>query len=162
MISTRNLLAVLFVSGLTACVLPGCVERKLTFGSAPSGAIVTLNDEEVGRTPVSVPFTWYGDYDIKLRLAKDVGTDEKPDIRHYYLHTHERAMAPWFQWIGIDLVTELLPIPFKDEKFWAFEVPEVKEPAEKDLIQRARDLKGTLNKPDILQNKKKTTTQPAK
>ncbi|HUO08385.1 MAG TPA: PEGA domain-containing protein [Phycisphaerae bacterium] len=140
---------------LAAAFLPGCIERKITFGSSPAGAVVTLNDEEVGRTPCSVPFTWYGDYDIKMRLSKNVGTEEKPEIKHYYLHTHERATAPWFQWVGVDLFTELLPIEFKDEKFWAFTVPELREPADKDLIERARQTKTMLETPEELQNKKK-------
>lgn len=149
-------------------VVPGCVERKITFGSAPAGAIVTLNDEEVGRTPCSVPFLWYGDYDVKLRLAKNVGTEESPEIKHYYLHTHQRAHAPWFQWLGVDLVTELLPVKFKDEKYWAFTIPEVKEPAEGDLIERARATKKMLDEPEPLRNKKKgkgsggAGTQPGK
>ena len=140
---------------LVTPLLPGCIERKITFGSSPAGAIVTLNDEEVGRTPVSVPFTWYGNYDIKLRLSKNVGTSEKPEIKHYYLHTHKRATAPWFQFIVIDLVTELLPIQFKDEKFWAFTVPEVQEPADQDVIDRARQMKTMLDAPEDLENKKK-------
>ena len=44
----------------------GCVERLITVRSQPSGALVYLNDEEVGRTPVTVPFTFYGYYDVRL------------------------------------------------------------------------------------------------
>src|SRR6202000_2421377 len=75
MIQTRPFCLALLVASL--CLFSGCVERKITIGSAPAGAIVTLNDEEVGRTPVTVPFTWYGDYDIVLRLEKNVGTADK-------------------------------------------------------------------------------------
>lgn len=52
--------------------LSGCVERKITVISNPEGALLTLNDVEVGRTPVTVPFTWYGDYDVQIRADKDV------------------------------------------------------------------------------------------
>src|SRR3982750_4047234 len=77
--------------------LTGCVERKLTIGSDPPGAILLLNDVEVGRTPVTVPFTTYGDYDIRLRFEKNVGTPENPKIVRYYLHTHRKTNIPWYE-----------------------------------------------------------------
>jgi hypothetical protein len=49
-----------------ATLLAGCVERTITINSEPQGALVYLNDEEVGRTPVSVPFLYYGTYDVRL------------------------------------------------------------------------------------------------
>ncbi|HQI29243.1 MAG TPA: PEGA domain-containing protein, partial [Sedimentisphaerales bacterium] len=47
---------------LTGVLLTGCVERRLTIYTEPPGAIVTLNDQEIGVSPVTVPFNWYGDY----------------------------------------------------------------------------------------------------
>ena len=165
MMNGKKIVAVMLLGAVAG--LGGCVERKITFGSAPAGAIVTLNDEEVGRTPCTVPFLWYGDYDIKLRLAKNVGTAENPEVKHYYLHTHERAHAPVFQWIGVDLFAEVLPVKFTDEKYWAFTVPEVKDPGNDVLVERARATKKLLEEPDALENKKKkgkggaAATQPA-
>lgn len=46
--------------------LTGCIERTITITSEPSGSLVHLNDEEVGRTPLTVPFTFYGVYDVRL------------------------------------------------------------------------------------------------
>ena len=54
----------LVLAALTACA--GCVERLITVTSQPSGSLVYLNDEEVGRTPVTVPFTFYGVYDVRV------------------------------------------------------------------------------------------------
>jgi hypothetical protein len=133
----------------------GCVERKITIGSGPPGALDYLNDVEVGRTPVTVPFTWYGDYDIRMRLDRPEGDAEHRTTKHYYLHTHQRAKAPWFEFIGIDLFAELLPVPFKDEKVWAFDLPEVVQPTEQELIDRARTLKATLDEPAELRDKKR-------
>ncbi len=48
------------------CMLGGCVERLITVKSKPAGAIVYLNDEEIGRTPATVPFRFYGVYDVRL------------------------------------------------------------------------------------------------
>jgi hypothetical protein len=132
---------------LLALALTGCVERKIVIGSNPPGALVTLNDVEVGRTPVKVPFTWYGDYDIRLRYEQNVGTPERPVIKRYYLHTHKKTNTPWFDWLGVDLFTELAPAEFKDEQVWAFDIPEVVEPTDEELIQRARDMQQQLQGP---------------
>jgi hypothetical protein len=138
----------------TALGLTGCVERKLTIGSDPAGAILLLNDVEVGRTPVTVPFTWYGDYDVRLRFEKNVGTPEKPKIVRYYLHTHRQTVTPWFETIGVDLFADLSPQTYVDQQVWAFVIPEVEEPtdpdaikrADADLIKRAQDMKVELDK----------------
>jgi hypothetical protein len=145
-----------------AAAVGGCVERKITIGSEPAGALVYLNDVEVGRTPVTVPFTWYGDYDIRMRLDHTTGEGADRQVKHYFLHTHQRAKAPWFEFIGIDLFAEILPIPFKDEKVWAFPVPEVVQPTDAELIDRARELKGALDTPVELQTRgKKPGPAPA-
>ncbi|MFB3120043.1 MAG: PEGA domain-containing protein [Stenotrophomonas maltophilia] len=36
--------------------------------SEPPGALVWLNDREIGRTPVDVDFEFYGRYDVRLHL----------------------------------------------------------------------------------------------
>ena len=43
------------------------MERTIKITSQPSGAVVYLNDEEVGRTPTEVSFKFYGDYSVILR-----------------------------------------------------------------------------------------------
>ncbi len=132
----------------------GCVERKIVIGSDPPGALVMLNDVEVGRTPISVPFLWYGDYDVRLRLEKNVGTPENPIIKRYYLHTDKKTVTPWFEIIPIDLFAELLPMKFTDEQVWAFPVPEVVEPTDAELLERAKELKGQLESTSDLKDKK--------
>ena len=49
-------------------ITAGCVRRTARFTSVPDGARVFLNDREIGRTPATVEFTWYGDYDVVYRL----------------------------------------------------------------------------------------------
>jgi hypothetical protein len=137
----------LAVAALAAIGPSGCVERKLTIGSDPPGAILLLNDVEVGRTPVTVPFTWYGDYDIRLRLEKNAGSPDNPKIVRYYLHTHRATNAPWYEFIGVDLFAELSPQTYVDHQVWAFAIPEVAEPPDDQLIQRARDMKVELDRP---------------
>ena len=48
--------------------LPGCVERRYTIRTDPPGALAIVNGEEIGPTPVSRSFTYYGDREITLML----------------------------------------------------------------------------------------------
>lgn len=110
----------------------GCVDRTVKINSEPPGALVFLNDEEVGRAPVKVNFTWYGDYDIILR-HKGYKT----------LQTNRRIEAPWYQWPGIDLVTEcLIPMTIHDDRdFGTFTLEKSQKPTKTELIQRAEDMR---------------------
>lgn len=57
---------VALIAMLPAVFSSGCVRRTITITSEPSGALVHLNDTEIGRTPVTVGFTHYGVYDVRL------------------------------------------------------------------------------------------------
>jgi hypothetical protein len=113
----------------------GCIERILTVQTNPPGALVELNNQEMGRTPVSRDFTWYGTYDVTIRLD---------DYRT--LKTAAKVYAPIYEWIPIDLITELLPFPFKDHHTLNYSlIPEL--PASQPspgIIERAAQLKGQM------------------
>lgn len=121
---------------LFACIslvsLTGCLERRIRITSTPPGAIVHLNDVEVGRTPVEVDFTWFGDYDV--RLFKE-GFDP--------LWTHREAKAPLQEQPGVDIFAELIPHRFVTQLDWHFDL----EPEDTDpdaLIARAQELRSEL------------------
>ncbi|MFM7737868.1 MAG: PEGA domain-containing protein, partial [Planctomycetota bacterium] len=44
----------------------GCVQRRMLIRSQPEGAMVTIDRQAIGQTPVSVPFTYYGTREIQL------------------------------------------------------------------------------------------------
>jgi hypothetical protein len=134
--------------------LGGCVERKITVVSDPPGALAYLNDQEIGRTPVTTPFLWYGDYDVRLRYDKPAGPGNA-EPQHYYLHTHRRAEAPAYEWIGPDLFAEVLPFDLKDEKVWAFVLEKVPQESDQALIDNAKNLQQQLNTKVPLRNEKK-------
>ncbi|HEY2584319.1 MAG TPA: PEGA domain-containing protein [Tepidisphaeraceae bacterium] len=83
--------------------LGGCVERTLTVQTTPPGALVTMNDQEIGRAPVARPFLWYGYFDVQVRKEG-----------YQTLQTTTPVIAPWWQWIPFDLVAEILPFKFED------------------------------------------------
>ncbi len=138
-----NLLSALLGTGMVG-MLGGCVERSITVVTSPPGAKVYLNDVEQGTSPAKIPFEWYGVYDVRLRATKNIGTPEHPKLVYYYLHTHKTAHAPWFQWIGPDLIAAILPMHFKDDKIWAFILPQVPEDSASQLIKNANELKAQL------------------
>ena len=87
------------VPALVALPLVGCVQRTLSIDTNAPGALVVLNDREVGRTPFTVPFTWYGAYDVVVR-ADGFRT----------IKTSAEVTAPWWQWVPFDLLTDFLPV----------------------------------------------------
>jgi hypothetical protein len=109
--------------------LAGCVERTITITTEPPGALVWLNDREVGRSPVDVKFDYYGTYDVRLERE---GYERQM--------TTGKADAPGWEFIGLDLVAELLPIPLHSRVRWNY----VLEPERKDrdgLVARAELLR---------------------
>jgi hypothetical protein len=110
-------------------MLTGCGDpaREITITSDPPGALVIVSDIEKGRTPVTFPFTWYGDYDIIVRMDG-----------YETLKTHRNIIPRWCDVPPIDLFGRLLPA---DKRFLHFELTERKEPSVEELIQRAEHLK---------------------
>ena len=101
----------------------GCVRRTVTINTDPQEARVILNDEEVGTSPVSVDFTWYGDYDVTIRKEG-----------YETLHTHHRLDAPWYQLPVIDFFAEaLVPFTVHDRQEMYFSLAEAK-PIDRDQL----------------------------
>ena len=96
--NSRRLLFTALMGVLFVVFSLGCVERRLLITSEPSGALVYLNDQEVGRTPLEVPFTWYGTYDVRLEREG-----------YQTLQTEQVAEQPWWEKPGPDLFAEAIP-----------------------------------------------------
>lgn len=126
----------LLVTALAAAALAGCSERRIRVTSEPPGALVWLNDREIGRTPVETGFTFHGDYDVRLEL---------PGFEP--VHTERRAKAPVHEYPGIDLVAMALPMKFESTIEWHFDLePSLErsqsaEVFEASLVDRAEVLR---------------------
>lgn len=115
-----------------ACALAGCVERRIFITSDPPGALVHVNDVEVGRTPLELDYEWDGVYDVRLTLEG-----------YEPLLTTGRVPTTLDHVPGFDLLAEALPFTFRNHVHWRF----ILEPALSDddaLIERARVLRATL------------------
>jgi len=120
----------LIVAGLL--VSTGCIERTVSINTEPEGAAVILNDQEIGQSPVKVPFTWYGDYDIIIRK------DGYETVR-----THQQLHTPWYELPGIDLFTEcLMPFTVHDDRVMETVVLQPEQlPTREALLEAAAEMK---------------------
>jgi len=124
----------LFVAAVFATVLAGCVERQLTIVTEPPGAMVTLNDEQIGVSPVTVSFNWYGDYWV--RLSKD---------GYQTLDTHRELKAPWYDHFPFDFVVQIAdPTRVVDSYEWTFELAPKQYPTRTELMEQAQALRGQI------------------
>jgi len=110
--------------------LAGCVERTLTITSEPTDALVYISSEEIGRTPVTKSFTWYGDYEIILR--KD---------GYETLKTHYKINPPLYEIPPLDLLSALAPWTYHDNRTVHFVLEKKSIPSDAELIQRAEQLR---------------------
>ena len=108
-------------------IVPGCVRRTLSISTEPPGALVFLNDQEVGRSTVTTDFLWYGDYDVIIRKKG-----------YQTLQTHWEIKPPWYQRIPIDFFAEVLwPGRIHDRHERNFVLETAVPPTQEELISRA-------------------------
>jgi hypothetical protein len=116
-------------------LVTGCIKRTISITSEPPGALVWLNDVQVGRTPCSADFTFFGTYDVRLDLE-----GYEPII------TSREAEPPIYEYPGFDLVAEAVPLNIATFIDWHFELEPVAEAtlerreAEAQLLERARQM----------------------
>jgi hypothetical protein len=119
---------------LLACAVlatPGCVRRRLTVRSNPAGALVYVDNQQIGTTPCSVDFTYYGTREIRLI---------KPGYET--LTVNQPIPTPWYQIPGIDFVSEnLTPQKIRDNRTVTFDMqPQIIVPREQ-ILERAEELR---------------------
>jgi hypothetical protein len=109
----------------------GCMHRRLTVRSDPPGANVVIDGEEVGYTPVSIDYTYYGTREVTLR---------KDGFKT--LTTPVKLSTPWYQIFPLDFVSDnfaLTKINDRREVTYAL-VRENLEPSQ-DVENRANGLR---------------------
>ena len=119
---------------LIPCLLSGCVRRRLTVRSNPPGALVFVDGQEIGRTPVATPFTFYGTRN--LRLVKD---------GYETISVNQRFPAPWYQVPPLDFVSEnVVPQEIRDERVVNFELVPKANVSMDDVLIHAEQLRSSV------------------
>jgi hypothetical protein len=118
---------------LVALILPasGCVRRRLNVRTNPPGALVYVDNQQIGTTPCSVDFTYYGTREIRLI---------KPGFET--LTVNQPIPAPWWQYPGIDFISEnLIATKIRDNRTVTYNLaPQVIVPTQ-ELLDRANQLR---------------------
>ncbi len=83
------------VCGLLLVAMMGCTSRRLTIRSNPSGALVEVDGQRKGLTPVSMDFVHHGTREITLSApGYETMTVQQP------------TPAPWYQHFPADFFTD--------------------------------------------------------
>lgn len=130
--------AIIVLIGLLLLPASGCVRRRLNVRSNPPGALVYVDNQQIGTTPCSVDFTYYGTREIRLI---------KPGYET--LTVNQPIPMPWYQIPPLDFVSEnLTPTKIRDNRTVTFDMaPQIIVPTEQ-LLDRANQLRGeTLQYP---------------
>lgn len=118
---------------LLAILLPaiGCVRRRLNVRTNPPGALVYVDNQQIGTTPCSVDFTYYGTREIRLT---------KPGYET--LTVNQPIPTPWYQYPGLDFISEnLIATKIRDNRTVTYDLaPQVIVPPQQ-LVDRANQLR---------------------
>ena len=109
----------------------GCVRRRLNVHSNPPGALVYVDNQQIGITPCSVDFTYYGTREIRL---------VKPGYET--LTVNQPIPTPWYEIPPLDFFSENLAMTkIRDNRTVAFNLaPQLIVPNEQ-LLDRANQLR---------------------
>ena len=135
--SRRRALSIGVALALGLGGLSGCVERRYTIRTNPPGALAIVNGEEIGPTPVSRSFTYYGDREITLMLDG-----------HQTQTIIQKVNAPWYDNYVTEFFTEnLLPYTIRDEREFDYQMAPATVPAQNDLLARAQSVRAIGSAP---------------
>ncbi len=120
------------LAAIMLCGSVGCVHRRMTIESSPPGALVVVDGEEIGVTPASMDFTYYGTREIKL--LKD----------GYETRTVQQPVAtPWYQLPGLDFFSDNFAFThIRDRHRFAYQLQPRRRTADSQgLLDRADSLR---------------------
>jgi hypothetical protein len=118
---------------ILAVLLPGsgCVRRRLNVRTNPPGALVYVDNQQIGTTPCSVDFVYYGTREIRLVKA---GFET--------LTVNQPIPTPWYQYPPLDFISEnLVAAKIRDNRTVTYNLaPQVIVPTQ-ELLDRANQLR---------------------
>jgi hypothetical protein len=109
----------------------GCMQRRMTIASNPPGATAYVDGVEIGKTPVSHDFIYYGTREIRL-------------VRDGYktLTLLQPMSTPWYQVPPFDFFSDNLAFgEIRDERVYRYDMePAIQEPFE-NIVERGEQLR---------------------
>ena len=127
----------------------GCVTRSITVKTNPSNALVYIDDELIGESPVSMPFTFYGTRKVMIERK-----DEDGVLTHERTIAFEKIKAPVYEIFPLDFFSELVwPFKIKDDQVLSYNLVEldplsIKERQAK-MLKSAEELRQRVNAPEF-------------
>jgi PEGA domain len=128
--ATSHIQVAILLLGLTI-LCTGCVRRRLTVRTNPPNAMVYVDHQPLGRSPVSHSFTYYGTRHFEI--VRDGYRTEK------FLR---KFNPPWYQYPPLDFVFEnLWPFEKRDERIVDVQMVPDEPIATETLIQSGENLR---------------------
>jgi hypothetical protein len=129
--TSRQARLCLFLLAGVVLLETGCVRRRLNVFSNPPGALVYVDNQQIGTTPCSVDFIYYGTREIRL---------VKPGYET--LTVNQPIPMPWYQIPPLDFFSEnLAGTKIRDNRTISYNLaPQLIVPNE-ELLDRANQLR---------------------
>lgn len=100
---------------------------------------MTVDNQQIGLTPVSIPYTYFGTREIKL---------EKDGFKT--IKVQHRFDPQWYETFPVSLISEnFAGREIRDERALDFYLEPKIQVQENDLLQRANDLRFNINRGTI-------------
>ena len=123
--------AICLAVGLFLISSPGCISRRMTLVTNPPGAMVLLEGREIGYSPASADFTYYGTRQVTM--IKD-GYETRTE--------YVTVPAPWYQWPVIEFFADnFSPRRVTDRRMYSFDLQPKQMVSDDELRSRARQLR---------------------
>lgn len=113
----------------------GCVRRRLIVRTNPPGALLYVDNQQIGTTPCGVDFTYYGTRELRVvKAGYETQTINQP------------IPTPWYETPGVDFVSEnLVPWRIRDDRVVNISLPPARMVPTEELISRGEQLRVEAN-----------------
>lgn len=121
----------LILLALFCCLHSGCMHRRVTINSYPQGALVKVDGKDLGYTPASFDYTWYGTREVQLLLDG------------YETHTEMISVeSPWYQKFPLEFFSDnFAGRQITDHRQFTFQLRPRRTEISSDVINRANSLR---------------------
>ncbi len=131
---------VLILLVMSTVWLSGCVQRRMIIRSQPEGALVSIDNQQVGQTPVPVPFTYYGTRQIQL---------QKEGFKT--VKVEERIRPKWYDRAPISFFSNHFAFrEIRDERILDFQLEPQSQVEENILMDRANELRLNVHRDTLI------------